>query len=250
MMTDETADQRWERLSRDRIVRPMPKRFYKVVSVTDDLCIALDDRKVKTPMKVALQLPTRRLAEAIAAEWEAQTTHINPGAMALTKLANTAIDRATRHRAEIIAEMVAFAGSDLVCYRAEGPGVLVDRQNMLWDPILAWANQHLDACFTSCIGIMHQPQPAASLSAVQRHIEGFNPFALAASHNLATLSGSALIALMLQSTAISADEAWAAAHLDEDWQTSQWGEDDEAKARRQGRQKEFMGCVEFLTLSR
>jgi chaperone required for assembly of F1-ATPase len=249
IMTEETPDQRFERLSRDRIVRPLPKRFYKTVSVTDDLCIALDGRIVKTPMKVALKLKTKALAEAVAAEWEAQVTHISPGAMPLTKLANTAIDRATLHRAEIIAEMVAFAGSDLVCYRADAPEELVELQAKLWDPVMAWINTKLSANFAPRIGIMHMAQPVSSLAAYEALANGYDPFALAATHNLATLTGSALLAAMLEQGVITAEQGWTAAHLDEDWQIAHWGEDDEAKARRVGRHKEFHCCVQFLKLA-
>ena len=128
-MSDETEDQRWERLSRDRIHRPLPKRFYKSVAVTEQLGIALDGRSVKTPLKAPLVLPNRALAEAVAAEWDAQVEVINPHAMPLTKLANTAIDRAVAERSKITAEILEFAGSDMVCYRAEsscGPGSAPD----------------------------------------------------------------------------------------------------------------------------
>ena len=248
-MTEETPDQRFERLSRDRIIRPLPKRFYKTVSVTDELCITLDGRIVKTPMKVALKLKTRAMAAAVAAEWEAQETHINPSAMPLTKLANTAIDRATLHRAEIIAEMVAFAGSDLVCYRADAPMTLAARQKEHWDPILNWINALLDANFAAHIGIMHKLQSAQSLTSFETHVSNYDPFALAATHNLATLTGSAFLAAMLEQSAISAEMGWLAAHVDEDYQIENWGEDHEAKSRRAGRHKEFHCCVKFLKLA-
>ena len=143
-MSDETEDQRWERLSRDRIHRPLPKRFYKSVAVTDQLGIALDGRNVKTPLKAALVLPTRALAEAVAAEWDAQVDVINPHAMPLTKLANTAIDRAHYREIKNCAEILEFAGSDMVCYRAESPAGLVQRQTTHWDPIIAWAKADLE----------------------------------------------------------------------------------------------------------
>ena len=136
-MTVETEDQRFERLSRDRIQRRLPKRFYKLVVVTEKLGIALDGKNVKTPLKAPLVLPNRPLADAVAAEWEAQKEFINPHAMPLTKLANTAIDRAVAEKSNIIAEILAFAGSDMVCYRAGSPETLVTRQSTHWDPIIA-----------------------------------------------------------------------------------------------------------------
>ena len=155
-MTTETEDQRFERLSRDRIQRPLPKRFYKSVTVTEQLGIALDGRSVKTPLKAPLVLPTRALAEAVAAEWDAQIEVINPHAMPLTKLANTAIDRAIAEKSKITAEILEFAGSDMVCYRAESPAGLVLRQTTHWDPIIAWAKVGPESQF--CNGEHHHPQ--------------------------------------------------------------------------------------------
>ena len=162
-MSDETEDQRWERLSRDRIHRPLPKRFYKSVAATDQLGIALDGRSVKTPLKAPLVLPTRALAEAVAAEWDAQIDVINPHAMPLTKLANTAIDRAIPEKSKIVAEILEFAGSDMICYRAESPAGLVQRQKTHWDPIIAWAKTDLKVEFKVVNTITHKRQsPAGS----------------------------------------------------------------------------------------
>ena len=188
-MSDETEDQRWERLSRDRIDRPLPKRFYKSVAVTDQFGIALDGRNVKTPLKAALVLPTRALAEAVAAEWDAQIDVINPHAMPLTKLANTAIDRAIPEKSKIIAEIIEFAGSDMVCYRAESPAGLVLRQATHWDPIIAWAKTDLNAGFETVSTITHKSQSPAALQALEAHINALDPFSFVAVHNLTTLTG-------------------------------------------------------------
>ena len=170
-MSDETEDERWERLSRDRIHRPLPKRFYKSVAVTDQLGIALDGRNVKTPLKAPLVLPTRALAEAVAAEWDAQIDVINPHAMPLTKLANTAIDRAIAEKSKIAAEILEFAGSDMVCYRAESPAGLVLRQTTHWDPIIAWAKADLKVDFATVSTITHKRQSPAALQALEAHIK-------------------------------------------------------------------------------
>ncbi len=249
-MTDETEDQRFERLSRDRIVRPLPKRFYKIVSVTDQLGIALDGRSVKTPLKVPLILPNRLMADAVAGEWNDQTEFINPGTMPLTKLANTAIDRARVERPGITAEILEFAGSDMVCYRADKPEGLVSRQSKLWDPVIDWAARHLDAKFETVSTIRHHAQSNAALGALRNHVDGLDAFSFIAVHNLTTLSGSALLSLMLASGAVSADQAWLAANVDEDWQIETWGLDDEASARRAGRLKEFHASVKFVNLAR
>lgn len=249
-MTEETEDQRFERLSRDRFVRPLPKRFYKAVTVTEQLGIALDGRAVKTPLKVPLVLPSPALAEAVAVEWEAQKEFINPHAMPLTKLANTAIDRATKEKASITAEILAFAGSDMVCYRADKPQSLVSRQAEHWDPVIAWAYDRLNAGFITTNTLIHKPQPAASLQALEAHVMATDPFRFTAIHSLTTLTGSALIATMLAAGDISVEAAWVAANVDEDWQIETWGQDDEAMARRAGRLHEFSCCAKFVTLAR
>jgi chaperone required for assembly of F1-ATPase len=247
-MTDETEDQRWERLSRDRVERPLPKRFYKDVSVAADRNILLDGRVVKTPMKAKLALPTKALAEAVAEEWRAQEKLIDPAKMPLTKLANTAIDRVSAERAHVAAEVVAFAGNDLVCYRATEPTELVARENQHWNPILDWAQSALDSKFICTSGVSHVAQPAAALKAVEATVAMLDDFTLTATHTAMTLTGSALLALMLNARAINAEAAWAAAHVDEDFQISQWGEDFEAADRRAYRKLEFDATVRFLTL--
>ena len=248
-MSDETEDERWERLSRDRIHRPLPKRFYKAVAVTDQLGIALDGRNVKTPLKAPLILPTRPLAEAVAAEWDAQVDVINPHAMPLTKLANTAIDRATIEKSKIAAEVLEFAGSDMVCYRAESPAGLILRQTTHWDPIIAWAKADLNINFTTVSTITHRLQSPAALQALEAHVKSLDPFSFVAVHNLTTLTGSALLAAMAAAGKIPADAAWLAANVDEDWQIETWGEDAEAMSRRAGRLNEFSACVRFVNLA-
>jgi chaperone required for assembly of F1-ATPase len=248
-MNAETEDERFERLSRDRIVRPLPKRFYKVVGVTEKLEISLDGRIVKTPLKVPLVLPTRALADAVAEEWEAQREYVNPAAMPLTKLANTAIDRAISERPGITAEILAFAGSDMVCYRADKPDSLVALQSQHWDPVLAWVQDVLGANFATVDSVVHITQSRDAMQAVRAHVAGLDGFAFTAVHNLTTLTGSALLALMLAADGISSRRAWLAANVDEDWQIAIWGRDDEAETRRAGRSQEFSACVAFIKLA-
>jgi chaperone required for assembly of F1-ATPase len=235
---------------RDRIERPLPKRFYKTVGVTSELGLALDGRPVRTPSKKPLNLPTRPLADAIAAEWLAQSAVVDPSTMPLTKLANTAIDRVLPEQPRIVDVIAAYADSDLVCYRAEEPTELVARQAEAWDPVLAWAQQHLDARFEKITGIMHRAQPPNTLAAFRRHVAGFDYWTLTALHNITTITGSAVISTMLAARDIALDAAWAAAHVDEDWQIARWGEDFEARVRREQRYKEFTKTVEFLGLLR
>jgi chaperone required for assembly of F1-ATPase len=247
-LTTETADERWERLSRDRIVRPLPKKFYKLASVTDELGIVLDGRGVKTPMKAKLILPSRGLAEAIAAEWNAQAEFINPAAMPLTKLANTAIDRAGGERPFVAGQVVEFAGSDMVCYRADAPSNLVALQEAAWDPVVAWASATMKTDFKMVSGVIHSSQSVDTIEAVERHVARLSKFELTVAHNLTTLVGSALLGLMLTAKAISGELGWQAAHVEEDFQISTWGTDDEATQRRLWRRVDFDGSLQFLSL--
>jgi chaperone required for assembly of F1-ATPase len=226
------------------------RRFYKTVAVTEGLGIALDGRPVKTPMKANLQLPAKALAEAVADEWDAQKETIDPTAMPLTRLANTAIDRIAANRAHVTGEIRDYANCDLVCYRADEPETLVQRHAASWDPVVDWARTALDAPFDVTTGIIHKAQPEAALNAHAVVINELTDFELAAYHSIMTLTGSALLATMLARVAISPEDAWRAAHVDEDFQIEQWGGDAEAEARRQAREAEFMACCRFLALAR
>lgn len=227
-----------------------PKRFYSQVEIKGNasFAILLDGRELRTPLKRNLIVTSEPLAKAIAAEWAAQGECIDPEQMLITKLANTAIDRVAGDRRRVIGELVQYAGSDLVCYRAAEPESLVTRQGELWDPILTWAGETLGVRFSAIQGIVHKPQPENALHAVARYLGHFDAMSLCALHNLTTLAGSVLIALALESGFLEPERAWLAAHLDEDWQIERWGRDDEAVERRTRRREEFDATVKFLKL--
>ncbi len=229
------------------ITRNLPRKFYTSVEVSDRNGILLDGRAVKTPMKNVLALPNRAVAEAVAAEWVGQVKEIDPELMPLTKLANTALDKATSERAHVLDEIVQYAGSDLVCYWADRPPALVALQRQHWQPVLDWANATLPAQFRYASSITHVAQDDTSLAAVRRQAETFDPWQLTGVYILMTLMGSSLLALMVQA-GHDADAVWAAAHVDEDYQISHWGWDDEAQHRRTGRRREFDGLVQFFRL--
>ena len=248
-------------------VRPLPKRFYTSVAVAPvsspphraggetstrrgegSFRLLLDGKPVRTPAKNELVLPSRALAEAVAAEWAAQGERIEPTSMPLTRLANSAIDGVMPREAEVRADILKYAGSDLVCYRAEGPPGLLRRQAERWDPVLAWARTAHGADLMVAAGIMPVSQPTPATAAIARALEPHDPFGLAAIHVMTTLMGSALLALAHAHGYLSAEAAWAAAHVDEDWQISQWGEDAEAKARRQRRWAEMQAASRLLAL--
>ncbi len=230
----------------------LPRRFYERAHVAEtgeggESQILLDGKPVKTPGRHALAAPTRSLAEAIAAEWDAQKEVIDPASMPLTRLANAAID-AVRDAAAPVTDAVAeYLGTDLLCYRADAPTSLVEMQSAAWDPVLAWAREQFGARFVLAQGVVHAPQPREAVAAVRAAIPG-DPWRLAAVSSITTLTGSALLALALAHDAIESDAAWAAAHLDEDWQMSQWGKDDLALERRAYRQAEFQAAVTVLKL--
>lgn len=229
----------------------LPKRFYKAVTVEErsgGFAVLLDGRAIRTPGKRVLALPARPLADAIAGEWSAQGERIDPATMPLTRLANTAIDAVTDRYEEVAADIVAFAGSDLLCYRAVAPEALAERQKEAWDPVLAWARDELGAVFVLREGVMPVEQPAATLDAVARAISGLDPLALAALHVITTISGSAILAIAHVRGRLTRDEAWNASLVDEDWQREQWGHDAEAEATRRYKQAEFAAASRCVLL--
>jgi chaperone required for assembly of F1-ATPase len=228
-----------------------PKRFYRAVSVdgaAPAFHVLLDGKPIRTPAKRELTLPAKALAQAVAAEWEAQGERIDPAAMPLTRLVNSALDGVAEREAEVRAEIAKYAGSDLLCYRANGPSELVRRQAVAWDPILAWASETLGAHLATAQGIVPVAQPEAATTAIESALARLDPLALAAHHVMTTLTGSALLALAHGRGRLTAEDAWAAAHVDEDWQISQWGEDAEANARRQRGWTDMQAASRLLRL--
>ena len=227
------------------------KRFYTQASarpVDGAWQIFLDERPVKTPSRNPLLVPTEALAEAIAAEWDAQGEKVDPRAMPLTGLANAAIDRVAPDRETFARGLSTYGESDLLCYRAEHPNALVERQSEHWDPILAWARRRFDVDFEIVGGVMHKPQPEMTLKQLHQAIAMRDPFELAALAPLVTIGGSLVIALALAEDAIDLDRAWAAATVDEAFQAEQWGEDAEATAMLANRRRDFEAGYRFLTL--
>lgn len=227
------------------------KRFYSqatVRPVDGAFEILLDERPVRTPGRAPLRLPTRALADAVAEEWNAQGETIVPRAMQLTGLANAAIDRVAADPDTFAAGLAAYGGSDLLCYRADGPEGLVARQAEQWDPILAWARRRFDVDFEVVDGIMHKPQPEATLRQFEHAVAARDAFQLAGLSPLVTIGGSLVTALALAEEAIDLDTAWAATTLDEAWQAEKWGEDAEAAAALEARRNDFAAAYCFLTL--
>lgn len=238
-------------LGKESLRSPLPKRFYKSVTVSDEgngFAVLLDGRGIRTPAKNKLVVPSSAMAEAIAAEWAAQGEHINPATMPVTRLVNTALDAVSEKMSEVADDIAAYAGNDLLCYRAEAPAGLVSRQAAAWDPPLAWAEKALGAKLNVQTGIMHVEQPAAALASLRAALDRFEAIELAALHIMTTLTGSAVLALAHAEEELSLEDAWAAATVDEDWQSAQWGRDTEAEARLAERLAEFTAasrCLRF-----
>ena len=229
------------------------KRFYKLASfakTVDVFAILLDDRPVKTPAHHALNVPTQALAKDIAREWNAQGEKIEPETMLLTKFANTAIDAVTQKMDEVRAGIVSYATTDLLFYRAETQAELNERQDRAYAPILAWLRETYGLQFVVTNGVMPVAQPEQSLAALGDIVERYNAFELAGLSSITTLTGSACLGLAVIENYLSAEAAWDAAHIDEDYQIEQWGSDDEAIARRSGRWKEMEAAARLLALVR
>jgi chaperone required for assembly of F1-ATPase len=232
-----------------RAVRPrLRARFYEHAMVgegADVHPILLDGRPVYTPARNPLAAPSRALAEAVASEWEAQTDRIDPARMPLTRLANTIVDGVAAAPSRVADEVERYLGSDLLLYRAEQPEGLVQRQMLHWDPVLAWARDTLGARFVLSQGVVFVQQPEQALTAIRAAIPA-DPWRLGAVHAITTLTGSGLLALTVQRGRLSADEAWTAAHIDEDWQMERWGQDALALERRAFRWAEMQAAVTIL----
>ena len=226
---------------------PVVKRFYKTAEAAPHeggFAVTLDGRVARTPAKAKLVVPSEKLAEALAAEWAAQGEALQPHAMPLTRLTNSALDGVAQKMAETAASVAAYAGSDLVVYRAEETPALAARQAAAFDPVLAFAARRLGARFVLAGGIMPVTQPTESLAAVRAAVEAHaHPIALAALADLTSLSGSVLIALAVAQGELEAQAAWDAAHVDEEFQIERWGRDPEAQARREARGRDFAAAA-------
>lgn len=235
--------------SQELMRTPLPKRFYEkaeVAEVEGGFTVHLDGRPVKTPARNLLLLPTSEAAEIVAEEFRAQEKVINPAKMPATRLVNTAIDGIAQDPQAVLEDILRFAGTDMICYRASSPKELVERQTAQWDPLIDWA-ESLGARFTLAEGVMHVEQSREAITAFGVHLSSFNnPVALACLHTMTTLTGSALIALAVAKNEVSAEEGWTRAHLDEDWTIEHWGEDAEAQARRKARHIEMMVSARIL----
>ena len=226
-------------------------RFYRDVAVEqagEAYRILFDGKPLRTPAGAAFLLPNQALAQAVADEWQAQGQKLNPRSFHLTKLANAAIDRVAANRDACVEQILAFAKSDLLCYRARARQDLAARQAAQWDPLLEWACARYGAKFQAAAGIAFVEQPPEAIERLARALGCHDDFALAALYAAAVLTGSAIIPLALSEGRLDADEAFAVAQLDELYQAEKWGQDPEALIRSRSKGGELTHIARFLFL--
>ena len=223
------------------------KRFWDAVSfeaTEGGFQIKLDHRSVRTPAKQHLIVPTEKIATRIAAEWDAQVDAVDPASMPWTRTANAAIDKVATQRADVMDHLSGYAGTDLLCYRAEGPDSLVSRQQEKWDPVLSWLEGHFGVSLKTTAGVMPVEQDPADIRRLAGAMDKMSDFQLTGFHDLVGLSGSYAIGLAVVEKAFSTETLWSAAYLDEAWQIEQWGEDEEAEAHTLSKKEAFLHATE------
>lgn len=216
---------------------PGPKRFYKTAAAAKTVGgyhVTLDGKPVRTPAGETILLRNKALAEALAAEWGAQSSHIAFSSMGINQLVNSAIDRGAGNRAGLEDELAAYGGTDLLCYRADAPAALAARQAAAWDPLLDWAGARYGARLRVTSGIVAIDQDAAALAALRGRIAMLDLFQLTAMRAVVGLCGSLIVGLAVAERRLSTDQAWNVVNIDEDWQKEKWGEDAQAAANRAG----------------
>lgn len=228
------------------------KRFWTEASVVPcegGFTVELDGRPVKTPLKTLLVVPTRAMAEVIAAEWDAQEGEIKPATMPVTRAANAALDKVTHQHAEVVTLLAAYGDSDLLCYRADSPQELVQRQAEAWDPLLDWAEAALGARLEPRTGVMHASQDPRALNHLSKQVHAMDPFCLTAFHDLVALTGSLVLAFAAIHERSDMATLWALSRLDEIYQQEQWGVDEEAAELSAWKESEFVAAKRFYDLS-
>ncbi|MCF6233446.1 MAG: ATPase [Rhodobacteraceae bacterium] len=228
------------------------KRFWKEARVVEDgarFAVELDGRRVKTPAKAALEMPTRGMAQAVAAEWDAQEGVIDPRGMPFTRSANAAIDKVAHQHGEVADMLAGYGDADLLCYRAEAPVELVAHQAQEWDPALGWARDALGVDLEVFKGVVHHPQSTSDIAGLTARVHRMGNFHLAAFHDLVSLSGSLILGFGAALGWRGADDIWKLSQLDEIWQAQQWGADEEAQKMSEAKRQAFLHAKAFFDLS-
>ena len=227
------------------------KRFWKSAQAVEKeggWGVELDGRPLRTPARELLSVPTKRLADAITAEWDGVGEVIDPRDMSLTGLANAAVDRVQPDKQAFARGLAKYAEADLACYRAEGPRGLIERQAELWEELLAWGRRRFDVDFRTTGGLLHVDQPPATVERLVHAVSALDPYRLAGLSPLVTIGGSLLAALGVLEEAFTSDQAWDAVSVDDRWQLEQWGSDEEAETALANRKRDFLAAAQFLNL--
>ena len=230
-----------------------PKVFWSEVRVSEEgggYAVLLDGRVICTPAKAQFIVPTKPLADAIAREWRRQDTHIDPISMPFTRMANAAIDKLSVQHKEVCEMLASYGDSDLLCYRADSPKELVDRQSAAWDPLLEWCAKNLGARLQPRVGVMPRPQSEADLSRLSALVHELNSYELSGFHDLVVISGSLVIGFAVLRGHIEAETAFKTSRIDESFQQELWGVDDEAAAQEAVKKAEFLTAEAFLMMVR
>jgi chaperone required for assembly of F1-ATPase len=229
------------------------RRFWREVAIepmSPGFAVTLDGREIRTPGKAPFVVPSLALAQLVAEEWRAQEGEVRPASMPATRMANSAIDKVSRHHATVVADLAGYAESDLICYRAEAPLALRMRQQAEWDPLIEWVGTRFGAHLRVAIGIMPVSQAPAAVRPLAAEVARQDDFQLAALHDIVSLSGSLVIALSVIEGFRSPAEAWELSRIDETWQVEQWGEDAEAAADAHDKRTSFFHAARFHALCR
>ncbi len=227
------------------------KRVYKTVAVAETVAgfgVTLDGRALRTLGRAKLETPARALADACAAEWDAQGEYVDPQTMPLTKLLNTALDRIAPSPGAVVAELIKYCDADLLCYRAESPSALVKRQAALWQPVLDWLEATQGIHLEVGQGLMPVRQAADVPDRMKAVLLDFDVPRLTAAQATASITGSLSLSLALAHRRLSGAEVAAAALLDDAWQLEQWGEDKDARARMTRLTNDILAIETFLNL--
>jgi chaperone required for assembly of F1-ATPase len=229
----------------------LQKRFWKEVTirpVTAGFGIYLDGKLLKTPLKTSLLAPTMAVAEGIAAEWDAVEEKINPVNMHLTRCANATLDKVVIDHGAVAAMLAEYGETDLICYRAEGPEELTQRQAEAWDPLLDWMAQKFDVSLVATTGIMHFQQSADGQSKLRAAVLAYDPWRLTALHDLVTISGSLVLGLAVATRHLSAADVWPLSRIDETWQEEQWGVDEDASVAVEIKRSDFVKAAKLMDM--
>lgn len=228
------------------------KRFWKEASLhqeSDGFAVALDARRIKTPAKRPLVVPTQAFAQEIADEWDAQEEKVDPLSMPFTRSANAAIDKVAQQHTEVAEMLAAYGDSDLLCYRAEHPQALVTRQAEQWDPVLDWAETVLGVRLNARSGVMHVPQDTDALATLSQQVHEMSAFQLAGFHDLVSLSGSLILGFAATNDLHAPKVLWDISRLDEIWQAEEWGQDEDAEAAAKIKEHAFFHAKQVFDLS-